>query len=100
MEEFRVDVSVLEEYAKKLSSVNSKINTKIDANLDLASDKYWQNLIDDLKGNRLPKKWINSKGDIQEDGVLVAVTDSLEKKDILHEIGAWMGAATNLSNPN
>ena len=100
LEEFRVDVSVLEEYAKKLSSVNSKINTKIDANLDLASDKYWQNLIDDLKGNRLPKKWINSKGDIQEDGVLVAVTDSLEKKDILHEIGAWMGAATNLSNPN
>jgi hypothetical protein len=42
---------------------------------------------------------VNWDGETKNDGVLIVVTENLEKRTILHKAGVWRGFATNVEEP-
>ncbi|MFN6497652.1 MAG: hypothetical protein RMX65_011680 [Nostoc sp. DedQUE01] len=103
LEEFRVNIKNINEYIGHIESVYShqfsdresyqkyKIEHKTSASLE--------KLAEDLRNYSLPKQWLNWDGRTKNDGVLIVVTENLEKRTILHKAGVWRGFAANVEEP-
>ncbi|MDZ8238017.1 MAG: hypothetical protein RMZ69_12715 [Nostoc sp. ChiQUE01a] len=103
LEEFRVNIKNINEYIGHIESVYShqfsdresyqkyKIEHKTSASLE--------KLAEDLRNYSLPKEWLNWDGKTKNDGVLIVVTENLEKRTILHKASVWRGFATNVEEP-
>jgi hypothetical protein len=101
LEEFRVDLDKVHTFIKSLPNLansDSENNQETDYKIDFYSEEHLQNLANYLKNHPLPEKWNSWNGE-KKDGVLVLVTDTLEEKTILHEVGVWRGFAKNWQEP-
>lgn len=102
LEEFRVDLDQVKTFIKSLPNLpdsDSENNQETDYRINFYSKEHLQDLADNLKNYHFPKEWKSWNGDIKTDGVLVLVTDTLEEKTILHEVGVWRGFAKNCQEP-
>ncbi|MFM6453651.1 MAG: hypothetical protein ACKPH7_17780, partial [Planktothrix sp.] len=98
LEEFRVDLDKVKTFINSLPDLpdsDSENHQETDYKIDFYSKEHLQDLADNLKNYHFPKEWKSWNGDIKTDGVLVLVTDTLEEKTILHEVGVWRGFAKN-----
>jgi hypothetical protein len=92
-EEFRVEQKQVEEFIDQVKLLN--VSDELMSNgiepikIENRSNKNLENLAEELKKYRLPKK----------DGVLVVVTEDLEIKTILHEANVWRGFANKVEEP-
>ena len=102
LEEFRVDLDQVKTFIKSLPNLpdsDSENNQETDYRINFYSKEHLQDLADNLKNYHFPKEWKSWNGNIKTDGVLVLVTDTLEEKTILHEVGVWRGFAKNCQEP-
>lgn len=102
LEEFRVDLDKVKTFIKSLPDLpnsNSKNNQETDYKIDFYSEEHLRDLANNLKNYPFPKEWNSWNGETKKDGVLVLVTDTLEEKTILHEVGVWRGFAKNCQEP-
>jgi hypothetical protein len=103
LEEFRVNRIRVEEYIKDIEELykDKFSNKESDPEYKIKdkSSESLKKLAEELQDYRLPKKWVNWDGETKNYGVLIVVTENLEKRTILHKAGVWRGFATNVEEP-
>ncbi len=103
LEEFRVNLEEVNEYIGHLEPVDSHPFSNIESyqqyQIEHKSSKSLEKLAEELRNYPLPKEWVNWDGETKNYGVLIVVTENLEKRTILHEAGVWRGFATNVEEP-
>ncbi|MBW4478361.1 MAG: hypothetical protein KME54_16245 [Tolypothrix brevis GSE-NOS-MK-07-07A] len=100
LEEFRVNLKEVNEYIGHLEPVDIlDIESYQEYQIEHKSSESLEKLAEELRNYPLPKQWVNWDGEIKNDGVLIVVTENLEKRTILHEAGVWRGFATNVEEP-
>lgn len=103
LEEFRVNLEKINEFIKQIehdirlgaNSTESDEKSKIEGK----SKDNLEKLAEEILNNPLPKKWTSWDGTPKKDGVLVVVTENLEKRTILHQAGVWRGFASRVEVP-
>jgi hypothetical protein len=100
LEEFRVILREVDEYIEQIEPVSSHNFSEIPSyKIEYKSSESLEKLAEELQNNCLPKQWLNWDGTTKNDGVLIVVTENLEKRTILHKAGVWRGFATNVEEP-
>ncbi|MEB3121213.1 MAG: hypothetical protein VKL41_08310, partial [Snowella sp.] len=99
-EEFRCDLTKVNDYVNKLDDFDSAQNPNFEQLIDIKSDDYLTRLAEDIKKYSLPKQWKASNGAAREEGVLVVVTEQLDQKDIFYQAEVWRGFASNVEKPS
>ncbi|MBW4667068.1 MAG: hypothetical protein KME60_06380 [Cyanomargarita calcarea GSE-NOS-MK-12-04C] len=103
LEEFRVDLDRISEFIQQIKSVSCSECHEIESykryQIESKSTDNLEKLAEEIRNYPLPKDWIAWDGSRKTDGVLVAVTDNLEKRDILHKAGVWRGFASRVEEP-
>jgi hypothetical protein len=100
LEEFRVNLEEVNEYIGHLEPVDIlDIESYQEYQIEHKSSENLEKLAEELRNYPLPKEWVNWDGETKNDGVLIVVTENLEKRTILHEAGVWRGFATNVEEP-
>jgi hypothetical protein len=104
LEEFRVNLDRIYEFIQQIKSVSSSECHEIESSykryqIESKSTDNLEILAEEIRNYPLPKDWISWDGSRKTDGVLVAVTDNLEKRDILHKAGVWRGFASRVEEP-
>jgi len=105
LEEFRVNLEEVKKYIEHIKSFYSNqfySNQFSDIELykiEYKSSEILEKLAEELQNYSLPKEWVNWHGETKNDGVLIVVTENLEKRTILHKAGVWRGFATNVEEP-
>ncbi|MBC1240282.1 hypothetical protein [Nostoc sp. 2RC] len=103
LEEFRVNIKNINEYLGHIKPVYSHqfSDTEFYSKYQIGhkSSESLEKLAEDLRNYSLPKQWLNWDGKTKNDGVLIVVTENLEKRTILHKAGVWRGFATNVEEP-
>ncbi|MEH2363747.1 hypothetical protein [Nostoc sp.] len=103
LEEFRVNLKEVNEYIEHIEPVDSHQFSDIESyqqyQIESKSSESLEKLAEELRNYPLPKEWMNWDGETKNDGVLIVVTENLEKRTILHEAGVWRGFATNVEEP-
>ncbi len=103
LEEFRVNRIRVEEYIKDIEELyKDKFSNKEsdpEYQIEHKSSESLEKLAEELRNYALPKQWLNWDGETKKDGVLIVVTENLEKRTILHKAGVWRGFATNVEEP-
>jgi uncharacterized protein YlzI (FlbEa/FlbD family) len=107
LEEFRVNLDKINEFIQQITAINNQ-----EHNLGKSSQEKYQieakssdnleTLAEEIQNNPLPKSWIcwdERDGTRKADGVLVVVTENLEKRTILHLAGVWRGFASHVEEP-
>jgi len=103
LEEFRVDLDIINQFIQFIEQANyQQINT-IESNqryqIKRTSLDVLEELAEEIVNTSLPKHWIAWDGSTKSHGVLVVVTENLEKRTILHNAGVWRGVALNVEEP-
>ncbi|MCV3212325.1 hypothetical protein OGM63_02065 [Plectonema radiosum NIES-515] len=103
LEEFRVNLKEINEYIGHIQPVDSHHFSDIESyqeyQIEHKSSESLDKLAEELQNYALPKQWVNWDGETKNDGVLIVVTENLEKRTILHKAGVWRGFATNVEEP-
>jgi hypothetical protein len=103
LEEFRVNLKEINEYLGHIQPADSYQFSDIESyqkyQIEHKSSESLEKLAEELRNYPLPKQWVNWDGETKNDGVLIVVTENLEKRTILHEAGVWRGFATNVEEP-
>jgi hypothetical protein len=100
LEEFRVNLKEVNEYIGHLEPVDIlDIESYQEYQIEHKSSENLEKLAEELRNYPLPKEWVNWDGETKNDGVLIVVTENLERRTILHEAGVWRGFATNVEEP-
>ncbi|MDZ8026618.1 MAG: hypothetical protein RMX97_18260 [Nostoc sp. DedQUE11] len=103
LEEFRVNIKNINEYIGHIEPVYSHqfSDTEFYSKYQIGhkSSESLEKLAEDLRNYSLPKQWLNWDGKTKNDGVLIVVTENLEKRTILHKAGVWRGFANNVEEP-
>ncbi len=100
LEEFRVNLREVDEYIEQIEPVSSHNFSEIPSyKVEYKSSENLEKLAEELQNYCLPKQWLNWDGTTKNDGVLIVVTENLEKRTILHKAGVWRGFATNVEEP-
>ncbi|WP_373528227.1 hypothetical protein [Nostoc sp.] len=103
LEEFRVNLKEVNEYIEHIEPVDSNKFSDIESDqkyqIESKSSESLEKLAEELRNSPLPKEWVNWDEETKNDGVLIVVTENLEKRTILHKAGVWRGFATNIEEP-
>jgi hypothetical protein len=103
LEEFRVNLKEVNEYIEHIEPVDnhqfSDIKSYQQYQIERNFSESLEKLAEELRNYALPKQWVNWDGETKNDGVLIVVTENLEKRTILHKAGVWRGFATNVEEP-
>ncbi|RCJ24157.1 hypothetical protein A6S26_19205 [Nostoc sp. ATCC 43529] len=103
LEEFRVNIKNINEYIGHIEPVYSHQFSDAEFyskyQIGHKSSESLEKLAEDLRNYSLPKQWLNWDGKTKNDGVLIVVTENLEKRTILHKAGVWRGFANNVEEP-
>ncbi|MDF5710680.1 MAG: hypothetical protein PUP90_24175 [Nostoc sp. S4] len=103
LEEFRVNIKNINEYIGYIEPVYSHQFSNTDSypkyQIEHKSSENLEKLAEELQNYPLPKQWLNWDGKTKNDGVLIVVTENLEKRTILHKAGVWRGFANNVEEP-
>ncbi|MEH2408646.1 hypothetical protein [Nostoc sp.] len=103
LEEFRVNLKEVNEYIEHIEPVDSHQFSDLESyqqyQIESKSSERLEKLAEEFRNYPLPKEWVNWDGETKNDGVLIVVTENLEKRTILHKAGVWRGFATNVEEP-
>lgn len=103
LKEFRVNIKNINEYIGHIEPVYSHPFSNIESyskyQIGHKSSESLEKLAEDIRNYSLPKQWFNWDGETKNDGVLIVVTENLEKRTILHKAGVWRGFANNVEEP-
>ncbi|WP_144051073.1 hypothetical protein [Calothrix sp. PCC 6303] len=103
LEEFRVDLDKINQFIHEIKSLNyleyNHVESHQEYQVGIKSTEKLEKLAEEIRNNPLPKDWTSWDESTKTDGVLVVVTDNLEKRTILHESGVWRGFASNVKEP-
>ncbi len=103
LEEFRVNLKEVNEYIEHIEQVYSNKFSDTESyqqyQIENKSSESLDKLAEELRNYPLPKEWVNWDGETKNDGVLIVLTENLEKRTILHEASVWRGFATNVEKP-
>ncbi|MEH2461379.1 hypothetical protein [Nostoc sp.] len=103
LEEFRVNLKEVNEYIEHIELVDSHQFSELESyqqyQIESKSSERLEKLAEEFRNYPLPKEWVNWDGETKNDGVLIVVTENLEKRTILHKAGVWRGFATNVEEP-
>jgi hypothetical protein len=103
LEEFRVDLDRIQQFIEKLEFIDypklDSVEVENKSKIEFKSTDNLDNLATEILNNPFPKHWTSWDEDTKTDGVLVVVTENLEKRNILHKAGVWRGFASNLEKP-
>ncbi|MBD2773539.1 hypothetical protein [Iningainema tapete] len=102
LEEFRVSLQKVHQFIQKIEQINTQYSNDIESyelyQIENKSTDNLKKLAEEILNNPLPKKWTSWDGE-KNDGVLVVVTENLEKRTILHKAGVWRGFASRVEEP-
>ena len=103
LEEFRVDLDIINQFIQLIEQDNypqiDTIESKENYQIGRKSAEVLEELAEEIVNKPLPKNWIAWDGSTKTDGVLVVVTENLERRTILHNAGVWRGFASNVQEP-
>ncbi|BAY35526.1 hypothetical protein NIES2107_74380 (plasmid) [Nostoc carneum NIES-2107] len=103
LEEFRVDLDIISKFIQSVEQINYQQNNTIESKrsyqIEHTSSNALEKLAEEIINQPLPKNWIAWDESTKTDGVLLVVTESLEKRTILHDAGVWRGFASNVEEP-
>ncbi|WP_414620362.1 hypothetical protein [Calothrix sp. CCY 0018] len=103
LEEFQVDLDVINRFIQSIEQDNYQqidtIESKQSYQIGRKSDEVLEELAEEIVNKPLPENWIAWDGSTKTDGVLVVVTENLERRTILHNVGVWRGFASNVQEP-
>ena len=103
LEEFRVNLDIIHQFIQLIEQDNYQqidtIESKQSYQIGRKSAEVLEELAEEIVNKPLPKNWIAWDGSTKTDGVLVVVTENLERRTILHNVGVWRGFASNVQEP-
>lgn len=103
VEEFRVNLNKINKFTQQVETIFSSDNSHIESYQEYyignRSNSDLEKLAEEIQNHPLPKYWTSWDGQTKTDGVLVVVTENLEKRNILHKAGVWRGFASLVEEP-
>jgi hypothetical protein len=99
IEEFRANLKEINNFVECLEPVQNQGYANNSYEIRNQSPGCLEKLAEELRDYCLPKQWVSWDGEQKEGGVLVVVTESLEKRDILYKAGVWRGFASRVEEP-
>ena len=103
VEEFRVNLNKINKFTQQVETIFSLDNSHIESYQEYyignRSNFDLEKLAEEIQNHPLPKYWISWDGQTKTDGVLVVITENLEKRNILHKAGVWRGFASLVEEP-
>ncbi|MBD2596021.1 hypothetical protein H6G74_17060 [Nostoc spongiaeforme FACHB-130] len=103
VEEFRANLNTINKFTQQIettfSSDNSHVKSYQEYYIGNKSTSHLEKLAEEIQNHPLPKCWISWDGQTKTGGVLVVVTENLEKRNILYKAGVWRGFASVVEEP-